>query len=114
MAEIRNSAEECVRTHKNPLIRSDYTEAEVQALRALWRGEASARQQKMALDFIMLASGKDDVSHRPGDSHDTAFAEGKRFVGLTIVWMLFDAPSKTDPDKIAARKVDPDDRPDNR
>ena len=111
---IKDTAGECVRTHKDLTRKPDYTEAEAQALRAVWNGEATARQQRLALDFIMLASGKDDSSHRPGDSHDTAFAEGKRFVGLTIVWMLFTAETKTDPDKIAARKVDPNDRPDNR
>jgi len=112
---IKAKIEECL-PHKEPLKKPDYTEAEVQAIRACWQGEGSPRQQRMALEFILRSSAKDDISHRPGDPYGTAFAEGKRFVGLTLVWMLFEAPTKTDPDKIASRQLedDPDARPDNR
>ena len=112
---IKDSIEECL-PHKEPLKKPDYTEAEVQSIRACWRGEASERQQRMAIEFILRSSAKDDISHRPGDPYGTAFAEGKRFVGLTLVWMLFEADTRTDPDKIAARQLkdDPDARPDNR
>jgi hypothetical protein len=110
---IQESIEKCL-PHKDPLERPDYTEAEAQALRACHRGEGSARQQRMALDFLMRSSGTHDTSYRPGEPYDTAFAEGKRFIGTTIVWMLFAAPTKTDPDKIAIRQVDENDRSDNR
>jgi hypothetical protein len=110
---IRDSVEECL-PHKDPLERPDYTEAEIQAVRALRRGEASARQQVMALEWLIRAAGTHDTSFRPDGNNLTAFAEGKRFVGTTVVWMLNVADSKTDPDKIAARKVDPNDRADNR
>ena len=113
---IREKISECV-PHKDPLERPDYIEAEIQAIRACHRGEADARQQRMALDFMVRAFGTHDVSMRPGDPYQTAFAEGKRFAGLTIVWAINTAPTRTDPDKIATRKLEGDDpnaRPDNR
>jgi len=96
---------ECL-PHENPIMRADYTEQEVQALRALYEGNASERQQKLILPYILRAAGTHDLSYRPGDSLATAFAEGKRFVGTTLVWMLKSAPTRTDPDKIAARELD--------
>lgn len=112
---LRDKIEECV-PKRDPHERPDYTEAEVQAIRAVWRGEASARQQRMALDMIVRAAGTHDMSYRPGDVHATAFAEGRRKVGLDIIWLINQAPTKTNPDKISARQVgdDPNDRPDNR
>ena len=112
---IRDSLEQCL-PHKDPLQSPDYTESEVQAIRAAWRGQASARQQRMLCDWLIRACGKDDTSYRPGDSHATAFAEGKRWVGTTFVWMLKSATSRTDPDKIAARHIEDESnaRSDNR
>ena len=112
---LKPKISQCV-PHKDPLARPDYTEAEVQAVRALYRGEADGRQQKMALEYMLRAFGTHDTSYRPGDAHATAFAEGRRHAGTPLVWMLFDAPTRTDPDKIATRKVedDPNARPDNR
>lgn len=101
---LKESIELCF-PHKDPLERPDYIEAEIQAVRAVHRGEASARQQRMALDFLMRAYGTHDTSHRPGDPYATAFAEGKRFAGTTLVWMLKAAPVRTDPDKTATKKV---------
>lgn len=102
---LKESIEEC-RLHKDPLERPDYIEAEIQALRACYREEATGRQQRMALDFLMRAYGTHDTSHRPGDPYATAFAEGKRFAGTTLVWMLKAAPVRTDPDKTATKKVE--------
>jgi len=112
---IKDSIEECIpRTH--PHQRPHYTEAEVQALRAVMNGQGSARQQRMLCEWLMRASTKDDLSYRPADTHATAFAEGKRFVGMTFVWMLRSATRRTDDDKIAARHIEDDKnaRPDNR
>lgn len=105
MTEQRAKVSECL-PHENPIERPDYTEFEVQALRALFAGNASERQQVAILPYILRAAGTHDLSYRPGDSHATAFAEGKRFVGTTLVWMLKSAPTRTDPDKIAARELD--------
>lgn len=112
---IQEKVELCL-PHKDLLQPPDYTEAEVQAIRSVWNGKASARQQRMVCDWFMRVCGKDDTSYRPQDSLATAFAEGKRWVATTFVWMLKSAPARTDPDKIAARHLedDPDARADNR
>lgn len=102
---IRASIAECL-PNPDPLARPDYTEAEVQAVRAAWEGVASARQQRMLLEYVIRAFGTHDTSYRPGDTHSTAFAEGRRHAGTTMVWMLKVAPTRTDPDKIAARNTD--------
>lgn len=111
---LRDKISECL-PHKDPIARPDYIEAEIQAVRAVYRGEADARQQRMCLDFFVRAFGAHDTSFRPGDPHATAFAEGKRHAGTTIIWAINTAPTRTDPDKIATRNVgDPNARPDNR
>ena len=59
--------------------------ADTAALQALARGEASTEQQKRALRWIIEAAAATyDQSYRP-DTHETAFAEGRRFVGNTLV-----------------------------
>ena len=113
---LRKKITECV-PKKELTERPDYTEAEIQAVRACWRGEADARQQRMCLDFFVRAFGTHDMSYRPGDALGTAFAEGRRRAGETIIWAINQAETKTYPDKIAIRKLDGDDpnaRPDNR
>jgi hypothetical protein len=114
---VQDTIEDCL-PHKDPTERADYTEKELQAIRALYEGNASPRQQKAILPFILRAAGTHDQSYRPGDTHATAFAEGKRFIGTTLVWMLKSAIARTDPDKIAAREIDdvnrrPDNKPDH-
>lgn len=59
--------------------------SDVAAIQALHRGEASADQQKRALDYIIQLAGTYELSYQPVSDRDTAFAEGKRFVGLQIV-----------------------------
>ena len=105
---IRDTIPECL-PNPDPLARPDYTEAEIQALRALLSGTATADQQKLALDWAVRAAGTHDTSFRPGDSYLTAFAEGRRHFGTTLVWMLKSAPTKTDPDKIATRNIGEED-----
>lgn len=54
------------------------------AIQALDRGEATPDQQKRALNWIIMeVSGRNDQSYRP-DPYETAFAEGRRFVGNQI------------------------------
>lgn len=63
--------------------------ADVAAIQALARGDATADQQRRALDYIINnIAGTYDLSYRPDSDRDTAFAEGKRFVGLQIVTRL--------------------------
>lgn len=68
-----------------------YDDADVGAIKALERGEASPAQQIRALKWIVeRACGTYDQSFRPGGleaSRATDFAEGKRWVGNKIVFM---------------------------
>ncbi|WP_456389734.1 hypothetical protein [Profundibacter sp.] len=70
----------------------EYGAPEVEALQALKRGEANEHQQRLALDWIInKAAGTYEISFRSdadGGERETAFAEGRRFVGLQSVKML--------------------------
>lgn len=56
------------------------------AIQALARGEAAPHQQIHALKWIVeVAAGTYDQSYRPNSERESAFAEGRRFVGLQIV-----------------------------
>lgn len=67
--------------------------ADTMAIKALAAGKANDGQQKRALDWILYSvCGLSDLSFRPGGSDGeraTAFAEGKRFVGLQIAKHLY-------------------------
>lgn len=66
-----------------------FEDADAAALQALARGSASSDQQKRALDWIVLkACATYDLSYRPDSERDTAFAEGRRSVGLQIVKLV--------------------------
>lgn len=65
-----------------------YELGDITALQALAQGEADAFQQKRALKWIVQACGTYDLSYRPNSERDTAFAEGRRFIGLQIVKAL--------------------------
>lgn len=71
MSEIKESIAEC-KPRKDPLARPYYTEAEIQALRAVWAGQAGERQQKLAMEYMIRAFGTHDTSFRPGDPYLTA------------------------------------------
>ena len=63
-----------------------YEGADVGAIQALNRGDATPEQQRRALRYIVeVVAGTYDQSFRPDSERDTAFAEGRRFVGLTLV-----------------------------
>lgn len=62
---------------------------DVAALQAVYRGEGSPEQQKRVMDWIVKqASQIGGQSYRAGDSHGTAFIEGRRFVGAQILSLL--------------------------
>lgn len=64
----------------------DYSAAICSAFIALSEGRATDQQQKDALRFIVEnVADYYGLSYRPGDTHETAFAEGRRFVGAQIV-----------------------------
>jgi hypothetical protein len=60
----------------------------VAAVKALAEGKARDDQQKIVLNYIIdNLAGTYDLSYRPdvdGGARDTAFAEGRRFVGLEL------------------------------
>jgi hypothetical protein len=65
-----------------------YDEADTYAIKALAAGVANEGQQKRALKWIIESlCGTYDLSFRPGPEgdRDTAFAEGRRSVGLQLV-----------------------------
>lgn len=69
-----------------PYAPPDYALADVTAIQALQRGDASPDLQRRALNFIINDLARTyDLSYRPDSERDTAFAEGKRFVGLQLV-----------------------------
>lgn len=70
---------------REPWKPAPYIVADIYAIKALRTGTANAIQQQRALDWIMhIACEVDHASYRPGSSDDTAFAEGKRHIGLQI------------------------------
>jgi len=72
-----------------PWMPTELTMNAVMAVKALQSGTATDSQQKEALDFIiMVISSTYDCSYQPGSDRDTAFAEGKRFVGNTLIKMI--------------------------
>jgi len=69
-----------------------YSYADVVAVRAVATGEATPEQQKRALDWLIhSAAGAYEISFRSdgqGGDRETAFAEGRRFVGLQLVKLV--------------------------
>ena len=65
-----------------------YAKADVAALQALRRGDASADQQLRAMEYILeTVCDRNGMSFRPGPdgARETDFSEGRRFVGNQIV-----------------------------
>jgi len=76
------------RKGSDPWLPVAYDKADAAAIQALRRGEATAGQQLRAIEFIVeVICARNDMSFRPGPEgdRDTAFAEGRRFVGNQIV-----------------------------
>lgn len=64
------------------------------AIQAVAAGIANEHQQRRAFNWIIdAAAGTYDQSYRPDSPDQTAFAEGRRFVGLQIVKLLKINPS---------------------
>ena len=85
MKPTRQALEEHV-----PWLPAKYELADVTAIQALSRGEADKHQQGLVMKWLIEnAAMTYELSYRGGDGdRDTAFAEGRRFVGLQIVKML--------------------------
>jgi hypothetical protein len=63
--------------------------ADVAALQAVYHGRASEDQQRRAMQWVIKgAANVQGVSFRPGDSHASAFMEGRRFVAVQILALI--------------------------
>ena len=63
-----------------------YEPADHGAIKALAAGVANEGQQKRALKWIIeTVCATYDQSYRPDSERETVFAEGRRYVGLTLV-----------------------------
>ena len=83
-----------------PYLPAEYQAADVTAIQQLERGEAGPDMQKRALAWIINEAAKTyDLSYHPESDRDTSFAEGKRYVGSSIVKML-----KLDPAKVRSQE----------
>ena len=69
-----------------PFLRCDYDVPTVAAVQALSRGEATPEQQRAALNWIVnQAAATYGQSFQLEGDRETAFAEGRRFVGNQLV-----------------------------
>lgn len=69
-----------------PFLRCDYDLPVVSAIQALQRGDASPEQQQAALNWIVnQAAATYGTSFQLEGDRETAFAEGRRYVGTQIV-----------------------------
>lgn len=74
--------------------------ADISAVQALERGDASPEQQKRALNWIIRsAAATYDNTFFPGQPDASAFSAGRRFVGLELVKLLHLNPSAFIKDK---------------
>lgn len=74
---------------RRPYDPSPCDKADIYAIKALAAGTANDMQQKRALDWILrIACGIGDTTYYPDSERDSAFASGKRFVGMEIVALL--------------------------
>ena len=65
---------------------ADYEAADVSAIQAVSRGDASAVQQKAAMKAIIeKACDTYGLGWHPSGSHESSFAAGRRFGGMQIV-----------------------------
>lgn len=71
-----------------PYLPAKYEIADIAAIQALVKGEATPQQQQRAINFIVNDIALTyDVEYRT-DPRDHAMASGRRFVGLQIVKMI--------------------------
>ena len=60
-----------------------------EAMRAFSRGQASEHQQKLAFTWLIeVACRVTETSHVLGDSHASAFLEGRRSIAVDVVALM--------------------------
>lgn len=63
--------------------------ADIAAVQAVYQGTGTPEQQKRAMEWVIKGAAQiGSQSYRAGDSHATAFLEGRRFVGAQILSLL--------------------------
>lgn len=73
---------ECVKT-------PPVDDIEKRALKALWAGEATEYQQRLALKVIVNKLCRaDDLLYIPNSFDETAFMQGRGFVGLQLLKII--------------------------
>lgn len=71
--------------HNAPYKPVEFGKLEAASIQAVATGTASERQQKRAMEWIVhKLCDIYGLSYRPDSATDTAFSEGKRFVGLQL------------------------------
>lgn len=66
-----------------------FTLVQAEAVKAIYLGQASEYQQRIGIEWIIKGAAMiGGQSFRRGDSHDTAFGEGKRFVAQQIMALI--------------------------
>ena len=99
---LKKRLEDCV-LHEDPLRAPDYTEADIQAWRAIADGHATGDQQIRAYKFLVeKICGTYDCAARR-NKRDTYYALGRARAGQILVYFVNDAPTETPVAKIAAR-----------
>lgn len=85
----RRSLRESLEDH-GPWKPHPYELADATAIQAIANGTADSEQQRRALRWIVECADTYGLSYRPGagGDRDTAFAEGKRSVGLQLVKLV--------------------------
>ncbi len=74
----------------DPWVAPRFVKADIAAMQALSRGEATPEQQKRAINYIVVdLSGINKLSFHPASDggRGTAFAQGRWFIGNNIIEM---------------------------
>lgn len=67
----------------------ELTKDEIIALQMVWKGEADPYQQKLAVSVIVKKlSRANDLLYIPGSFDETAFLNGRAFVGMALMKYL--------------------------
>ena len=67
-------------------LRCDWADEDAYAMQALARGEASPEQQRRVLDWVINQGARYyDISFQLEGDRESAFAEGRRFVGAQVI-----------------------------
>lgn len=85
----------------------DYEPADIYAIQALIAGDATDAQQRRFVRWLEVATAVGEMSYRPASDRDTAFAEGKRFVGLQFFTLAKAVLPQRDSQPAAPKKGHP-------